>query len=103
MIGRLPIWQYSSLPPIQQTLDGRAVNTKFRGYLVDEKGCSSAFDGSDFFFICSRFLRGEHVSESLSQSTAVRQAIDIPEGDLHRLFAGFLLGSSHARRYLSGF
>jgi hypothetical protein len=78
------------------------MNAKFRRYLIDGKVLFNRFRRLGLFLHLFTFWFDEHTSESLSQSTAVRQAIDIPEGDLHRLFAGFLPGSSQAYRYLSG-
>ena len=45
---------------------------------------------------------GGSVNESLLRSTYVQQERDILEGEFHRLFADFLLGSSQACRYLAG-
>jgi hypothetical protein len=70
------------LPRIQQTLDGRAVNTKFRGDLIDGKVLFNRFRG--LFFICYGVSISASFSELLAQSTCVQQARDILEGDFHR-------------------
>jgi len=65
-----------------------------------ERCCSIVFEGAGFSFILSRgVLIDDNVNISLSQSTCVQQAGDILEGDLHRLFVGFLLGR-HSRLLL---
>ena len=79
------------------------MNTKFRRDLVDGKVLFNRFRGPRLFLhLVTRVLIGESVNQSLSQSTCVQQAKDILEDDVHRLFAGFLLGSSQAFRYLAG-
>ena len=55
------------LPRIQQTLDGRAVNTKFRGYLVDGKVLFNRLCGLGLFRHLVRMLDQASVNESLSQ------------------------------------
>ena len=72
------------------------MNTKFCGYLVDGKVLFYRFRGLRLFLHLVTALIGENINESLSLSTGVQQAKDILEGDLHQLFAGFLLGSSQA-------
>ena len=97
-----PYLAVPELPPIQQTLDGRAVNAEFRGDLVDGKVLFNCFRGLRLLLHTVRvFESARNVGESLLQSTCVQQARDTLEGDLHRLFADLPLGNSQASRYLA--
>jgi len=91
----------AELLPIQQALDGRAVNTKLRRDLVDGKVLFYRLRGLRLLLHLLTVLIGEIINEPLSLSTCVQRAKDILAGDLRQLFAGFLLGSSQACHCLS--